>query len=387
MDVPSAADDFAWYAEAIDKLYDEVAPAGPGALALVTREPLGRRRRRRAVELPADPHLLEARRRRSPPATPSCSSPPSSRRCPRCVLAELAVEAGLPDGVLNVVAGLRRGRRRRRSAGTRTSTRSPSPGRTRSASSFLAYAGRVQRQGRRGRGRRQVAAARAGRRGDLDAAASAIAWGIFYNAGQTCHAGSRLVVHRSVREELLERVAALGRKLVLGDPLDPATRLGLDRRLTGSWPGSRLRRPRAPGGRHGRRRRRARPGGVGRLLHRRRPCSTAWPTDMRRRAGGDLRPGPDRDRLRRRATRRSRLANDTPLRPRRRGVDPRRHDRAHRVARRLRAGTVWVNTFDTADITVPFGGFKQSGFGRDKGLHALDGYTQLKTTWFDLTGG
>jgi gamma-glutamyl-gamma-aminobutyraldehyde dehydrogenase/4-guanidinobutyraldehyde dehydrogenase/NAD-dependent aldehyde dehydrogenase len=52
----------------------------------------------------------------------------------------------------------------------------------------------------------------------------------------------------------------------------------------------------------------------------------------------------------------------------------------------MRAGTVWVNTFDASDITVPFGGFKQSGFGRDKGLHALDGYTQLKTTWFDLSG-
>ena len=58
---------------------------------------------------------------------------------------------------------------------------------------------------------------------------------------------------------------------------------------------------------------------------------------------------------------------------------------AHRLSRGIRAGIVYVNTFDTADVTVPFGGFKQSGFGRDKSLHALDGYTQLKTTWFDLT--
>jgi acyl-CoA reductase-like NAD-dependent aldehyde dehydrogenase len=58
---------------------------------------------------------------------------------------------------------------------------------------------------------------------------------------------------------------------------------------------------------------------------------------------------------------------------------------AHRLARRLRAGIVWVNTFDAADVTVPFGGFKQSGSGRDKSLHALDGYTQLKTTWMDLS--
>ena len=60
-------------------------------------------------------------------------------------------------------------------------------------------------------------------------------------------------------------------------------------------------------------------------------------------------------------------------------------NRAHRLARAIRAGVVWVNTFDSADITVPFGGFKQSGFGRDKGMAALDGYTQLKTTWFDLS--
>jgi 4-(gamma-glutamylamino)butanal dehydrogenase len=57
---------------------------------------------------------------------------------------------------------------------------------------------------------------------------------------------------------------------------------------------------------------------------------------------------------------------------------------AHRAAAALRAGTVWVNTFDASDVTVPFGGFKRSGSGRDKSLHALDAYTHLKTTWFDL---
>ena len=70
----------------------------------------------------------------------------------------------------------------------------------------------------------------------------------------------------------------------------------------------------------------------------------------------------------------------------RRPLDARRHPGASAGAA-LRAGIVYVNTFDTADITVPFGGFKQSGFGRDKSLHALDDYTQLKTTWIDLSGG
>ncbi len=79
------------------------------------------------------------------------------------------------------------------------------------------------------------------------------------------------------------------------------------------------------------------------------------------------------------------IANDTPY-GLAAGIWTRDVNKAHRLSRAIRAGVVWVNTFDSADITVPFGGYKQSGFGRDKGMAALDGFTQLKTTWFDLSG-
>jgi acyl-CoA reductase-like NAD-dependent aldehyde dehydrogenase len=224
VDVPSTANCIQWFAEAIDKIYDEVAPTGPGALALVTREPMGVI----GAVVPWNFPMIMAAWKLGPILAagnsvvlkPSEKSPLTALR-----LAELAVEAGLPPGVFNVVTGFGH------TAGKALALHMDVDGigftgSTATGKLIMGYAA--------GSNLKRVSLECGGKSPnivmadyrDVERAARAAAYAIFFNQGEMCSAGSRLVVHESIKDAVLEHVAKVGRELAPGDPLDPATKLG-----------------------------------------------------------------------------------------------------------------------------------------------------------------
>jgi gamma-glutamyl-gamma-aminobutyraldehyde dehydrogenase len=379
VDVAATARTLAWYGEAIDKVYDEVAPTPRSGLALVTREAMGVI----GAIVPWNYPMIMAAWKLGPALAagnsvvlkPSEKSPYTALR-----LAELALEAGLPEGVLNVVPGFGH------EAGEALALHMDVDaigftGSTRTGRRMLEYAGRSNLK--------RVYNELGGKSAilvfddfaDVERAARTIAGSMFFNQGESCNAPSRVLVHERVAERFLAAVAAEAAQWAPGDPLQADTRLGaivdatqmatvLGYIAQGHEAGARC----AVGGRQAR----TDSGGFyvePTVFDRVAPSMSIAREEIFGPVMSVLRFSDEAEALR--------LANDSPY-GLQASVWSDNINRAHRVARALRAGTVHVNQYDEDDITVPFGGFKQSGNGRDKGLHAFDKYTELKTTWIRI---
>ncbi|MBI0327879.1 aldehyde dehydrogenase [Burkholderia plantarii] len=377
VDIPGAAYCVEWFAEAIDKVGGEVAPVDPKLVGLVTREPVGVV----AAIVPWNFPLLMAAWKFAPALAagnsvvlkPSEKSPLTALR-----VARLAFEAGIPAGVFNVVPG--GGEPGRLLALHRNVDCVAFTGSTAVGKQIMQCAGQSNLK--------RVWLELGGKSPnivlpdcpDLDRAAAAAAGAIFYNMGEMCTAGSRLLVHREIRDAFVAKLLDAAKGYRPGNPLDPATSMGaiidakqLDRVLGYIETGRGEARLLAGGQRV-----EAHPGGL-----------YVEPTVFETTAGARIAReeifGPVLsvivfDTL----DEAIRIANDSDY-GLAAAVWTGNLTTAHEVSRRLRAGTVWVNCYDEGgDMNFPFGGYRQSGNGRDKSLHALEKYTELKSTLIRL---
>jgi acyl-CoA reductase-like NAD-dependent aldehyde dehydrogenase len=378
IDMPAAAECLAYFGEYADKLYGDTHPGRTDAFLLTLREPIGVV----GAITPWNFPLLQAMWKIAPALALGNTvvlKPASATPLTALLFAELLAEAGLPPGAFQVLPGPGPviGRAMAEHPGI---DKISFTGETETGKAILrAAAGTVKRVSMELGGKSpNVVFADA----DLDAAARGAINAIFYGKGELCSAGSRLLVEESVHDALLERVVERARKLTPGNPLDPKTRLGslVSRKQresvaryveTGRKEGARV----VAGGKP------ASVEGRGAFFE-----ATVFDgvTPQMTIAREEI-FGPVLATLTFRGEEEAASVGNSTIYGLAAAVWSRDVKKALRTAKALKAGTVWVNAYNLYDPGLPFGGYKESGFGRERGHYALEEYTQVKSIWIDLT--
>jgi acyl-CoA reductase-like NAD-dependent aldehyde dehydrogenase len=378
VDVPATVRTIRWSGEAIDKVYDEIAPTPPGTLALVQRLPLGVV----TAIVPWNFPLSTTAWKLAPSLATGNSvvlKPASSTPLSALFIARLASEAGLPDGVLQVLPGPGG------SLGKHLAMHMDIDGLTFTGSTpvgklLMEYSGRSNLKRtflELGGKSPNIVFADA----SLEKAAAMAAVAVFYNGGQTCTAGTRLIVEEPIQDRFVEMVVQNAKDWMPGNPLDPASAMGpmidagqfdsvSEYVSIGCGEGAEL----VFGGK----RTMADSGG-----HFHEPSIFAGVNNAMRIAQEEI-FGPVLSVIPfKTAEEAVQIANDS-IYGLAGAVWSNDINTAHKVAAAVRVGTMGINNYFGGDITVPFGGFKQSGNGRDKSIHAFHDYTELKTTWLEF---
>jgi aldehyde dehydrogenase (NAD+) len=374
-DLPAAIDTLTYYAGWADKIHGEVVSTRDEALTYTMREPVGVV----AAIVPWNFPLMIGMWKLAPALACGCTivmKPAELTSLSALRIGELALEAGLPPGVLNIVTGPGRvvGDALVNHPDVDKVTFTGSPG-----------VGRGILRGAAGNFKR-VSLELGGKSAnvifddaDIEAASKAAASGIFFNAGQVCSAGSRVLVHEKVYDEVVERLTQRARSIRIGDPADRATALGpvisekqmksiLDYVDIGQKEGALL----TTGGER-----------VGKRGYFISPAVFA-DVEHEMRISQEEIFGPvvsvikfrdEADALR--------IANGTAY-SLAAGVWSRDIGRVQRFAKKAKAGTVWINTYGYTDVRLPWGGVRDSGFGREHGSAAIENFTEPKAVWMNL---
>lgn len=371
IDLPETINTLRWHAEAVDKIYDQSAPVGDEALAIIAREPIGVV----GLVLPWNFPLLMMAWKIGPALAAGCSvivKPAEQTALTALRVAELGLEAGIPRGVLNVVTGDGPG------AGEPLGLHPDIDmisftGSTETGRRFLRYAAdsNLKKITLECGGKNPAVVLSDAE--DLDQVAAHVVNAAFWNMGENCSANSRLIVHEAVKAPLMEKILERAKGWRTGDPLNPVNHLGalVDRAHFDKVAGYLSAGKAILGGT-------AADGYVEPTIF---DQVVADDPLAREEIFGPILSvitvASDEEAIA--------VANDSDY-----GLAASvfcgNGKRAIRAAKAIRAGTVTINCYGEGDITTPFGGYKQSGFGgRDNSLHAHDQYTETKTIWIDLS--